>query len=209
MYPDRPKQNGAVEISDLDADPRRQLEIWLEAARHAGQPMPEAMSLATVTPEGRPSVRMVVLRQVDSGLVFFTDDESDKAGDLQKNPYAAAGLHWLQPVHRQVRATGAVARVSAAEADRYWASRPPGARWAALASHQSQVVASRAALEQRAASWARHAPEETSLPRPVRWAGFRIAPETIEFWEERTDRLHDRLRFNLSAPGWTVERLSP
>ena len=200
-----------MEITDLDADPRRQLQLWLEAARAGGQPMPEAMSLATATAEGRPSARMVVLRQVDSGLVFFTDGDSDKAADLGANPHAAVVLHWLRPVHRQVRVAGAVERVSAAEADRYWASRPPGARWAALASHQSRVVASRPVLEERAAAWARHVPDEGSLRRPDRWDGFRISPESMEFWEERADRLHDRLRFSLSAGGggWTVDRLSP
>jgi pyridoxamine 5'-phosphate oxidase len=209
MYPARRTRLEAVEISDLDADPLQQIGRWLEAARRGGQPMPEAMSLATATPEGRPSARMVVLRQLDSGLVFFTDDESDKAADLRANPRAAAVLHWLRPVHRQIRVAGSVQRVSVEEADRYWASRPPGARWAALASHQSRVVASRAVLEGRAASWAAHVPDETRLRRPPRWDGFRIAPETIEFWEECTDRLHDRLRFTLSAPVWTVDRLSP
>ncbi len=198
-----------VETSDLDPDPLRQVAAWLAAARQAGESMPEAMSLATATPDGRPAVRVVVLRRLDSGLVFFTDDESDKAADLKDNPRAAAGLHWLQPAHRQVRATGPVERVGSAEADQYWAQRPPGARWADLASHQSQVVPSRAALERRVAAWARHVPDEARLRRPRRWGGFRIRPDSIEFWEEATDRLHDRLRFDRQPGGWRVDRLSP
>jgi pyridoxamine 5'-phosphate oxidase len=198
-----------VETSDLDPDPLRQVAAWLAAARQAGEPMPAAMSLATATRDGRPAVRMVVLRGLDSGLVFFTDDESDKAADLKDNPRAAAVLHWLRPAHRQVRATGPVERVEESEADEYWAHRPPGARWTDLASHQSRVVASRAALERQVAAWARHFPEEGQLRRPRRWGGFRIRPEHIEFWEEAADRLHDRLRFERRPGGWMVERLSP
>jgi pyridoxamine 5'-phosphate oxidase len=171
--------------------------------------MPAAMSLATATRDGRPAARLVVLRQLDSGLVFFTDDESDKASDLKDNPRAAAVLHWLRPAHRQVRVTGPVERVGSSDADEYWAHRPPGARWADLASHQSRVVPSRAALEQRVAAWARHVPDEARLRRPRRWVGFRVIPETIEFWEEAADRLHDRLRFNRRPGGWSVDRLSP
>ena len=147
---------------------------------------------------------MVVLRRLDSGLVFFTDDESEKAADLKDNPRAAVVLHWLRPAHRQVRATGPVAPASGPfEADQYWAHRPPGARWTDLASHQSRVVPSRAALERRVAAWARHVPDEARLRRPRRWGGFRITPESIEFWEEAADRLHDRLRFQREPGGWT------
>ncbi len=198
-----------VDTSDLDPDPLRQVAAWLAAARQAGEPMPAAMSLATATHDGDPSVRMVVLRGVDSGLVFFTDDESEKASDLKDNPRAAVVLHWLRPAHRQVRATGPVERVGASEADQYWANRPPGARWADLASHQSRVVPSRAALERRVAAWARHVPDEGGLRRPRRWGGFRITPDRIEFWEEAGDRLHDRLRFDGELEGWRVDRLSP
>jgi pyridoxamine 5'-phosphate oxidase len=198
-----------METSDLDADPLRQVSAWLAAARQGGEPMPAAMSLATASPDGRPAVRQVVLRGIDSGLVFFTDDESDKAADLQANPRAAIVLHWLRPAHRQVRATGSVGRVSPSEADQYWASRPPGARWTDLASHQSQVVSSRSVLERRVAAWARHFPDEARLPRPRRWGGFRITPDSIEFWEEAADRLHDRLRFERQPEGWKVDRLSP
>ena len=185
------------------------MAVWLAAARQAEEPMPEAMSLATASPDGRPAVRVVILRRLDSGLVFFTDGESEKAADLEDNPRAAAVLHWLRPVHRQVRATGPVARLASFEADQYWAHRPPRARWTDAASHQSRVVPSRAALEQRVAAWVRHVPDEARLPRPKRWGGFRITPESVEFWEEAADRLHDRLRFQREPGGWTVDRLSP
>jgi pyridoxamine 5'-phosphate oxidase len=198
-----------VDTFDLDPDPLRQLAAWLGAARQSGEPMPEGMGLATSTPDGYPSVRMVVLRSIDSGLVFFTDFESDKAADLRSNPHAAGVLHWLRPAHRQVRAAGPVAPVTAEEADLYWAARPPGARWNALASHQSRVVPSRAALEQRVAAWSRRFPDETSIKRPGRWGGFRITPDTVEFWEERADRVHDRLRYRRQTGTWTRERLSP
>jgi pyridoxamine 5'-phosphate oxidase len=204
-----------VEASDLDSDPLRQVAAWLDAARQAGEAMPQAMSLATATSDGRPAVRVVVLRQLDSGLVFFTDDESEKAADLKSNPRAAVVLHWLKPAHRQVRAFGPVAPVDPFEADRYWAHRPPGARWTDLASHQSRVVPSREALERRVAAWARHVPDETRLGRPRRWVGFRITPDSIEFWEEAADRVHDRLRFQRPPGGeqqpspWRVDRLSP
>lgn len=198
-----------METDDLDPDPLEQVAAWLAAAREAGEPMPAAMNLATATRDGRPSVRLVVVRQLDSGLVFFTDDESDKAADLKDNPRAAAVLHWLRPAHRQVRVTGPVERVDSSDADQYWAHRPPGARWADLASHQSRVVPNRAALEGRVAAWARHVPDEARLRRPGRWVGFRVLPESIEFWEEAADRIHDRLRFSRRPGGWGVDRLSP
>jgi pyridoxamine 5'-phosphate oxidase len=198
-----------VDTTDLDPDPLRQVGLWLNAARQAGEPMPEAMSLATATLDGRPAVRVVILRRLDSGLVFFTDDESEKAADLKANPRAGAALHWLRPAHRQIRVTGPVEPVSSFEADQYWAHRPPGARWVDLASHQSRVVPNRAALEQRVAAWARHIPDEARVRRPRRWGGFRIEPESIEFWEEAPDRVHDRLRFARQPGGWRVDRLSP
>src|SRR5205085_5133041 len=117
-----------LDVSDIDADPLRQLSHWVDAARDAGQELPEAMTLATATPDGQPSARVVLLRGLDHGLVFFTDYESDKAHDLEANPRAAAVFNWLLPVHRQVRVSGPVERVSEAESDRYWLTRPPGSR---------------------------------------------------------------------------------
>lgn len=193
----------------MAADPLQQLSAWLDVARSAGQPLPEAMCLATASTSGVPSARMVLLRGIDHGIVFFTDDESDKGVELLTNPSAATVLHWTVPVHRQVRVSGTVDRVSAEESDRYWRSRPEGSRRSAVASHQSHVVASRAVLERRVAALAALAPDDPELGRPVRWGGFRITPVTVELWEEGADRLHDRLRFRRDGAVWSVERLSP
>ena len=143
----------------------------------AGEPMPEAMAVATATIEGRPSARMVLLRGIDHrGLVFYTDQESDKGQELTANPFAAALFHWFKPVHRQVRVTGAVEVVDASLSDAYWQSRPPGSRRSAVASHQSQVVVSRAVLEEEVAKLAEAFPDELGPPRPLRWGGYRIRP---------------------------------
>src|SRR5579864_7920440 len=145
------RETGRVDVTDLDADPLRQLSAWLDAARAAGQPMPEAMTLASATSDGVPSARLVVLRGLRRGLVFFTDRQSDKGAELAANPRAAAVLHWLVPAHRQVRVAGPVEPVSEDEADGYWGTRAPAARLSAAAWHQSRVVASRAAALSRAA----------------------------------------------------------
>src|SRR5947208_6812396 len=150
-----------------------QLRRWLEEARAAGEPFPENMALATATPDGEPSARMVILRGRDEGLVFFTDFTSAKGSDLAVNPRAAAILHWLAPVHRQVRVTGSVAKVTDDEADRYWATRPPGSRRSASASQQSTVIASRQALETAVQTMVERYPDDGAVPRPDRWGGFR------------------------------------
>ena len=200
----------AVDEASVDPDPMTQLSRWLEVARTAGEPMPEAMAVATATTDGRPSSRMVLLRGIDHrGLVFYTDRESDKGRELRANPFAAALFHWFLPVHRQVRVTGAVEEADDDQSDAYWRSRPPGARRSAVASHQSEVVASRAVLEHRVAELAEAFPEETGPPRPPRWGGYRIRPEVVELWEEGADRLHDRLRYRAQGGSWRIERLSP
>jgi pyridoxamine 5'-phosphate oxidase len=187
-----------------------QLSRWLEAARAAGETMPEAMAVATATTEGRPSSRMVLLRGIDhQGLVFFTDRESEKGRELSENPFAAALFHWYLPMHRQVRVTGAVELVDDSRSEAYWRSRPAGARRSAVASHQSQVVASRAVLEERVAELAEAFPEETGPPRPPRWGGYLIRPEIVELWEEGAHRLHDRFRYKAESGDWRIERLSP
>jgi pyridoxamine 5'-phosphate oxidase len=198
-----------VDVTDLDADPLRQLSLWLDEARAAGQPMAEAMTIATATSEGVPSARLVVLRSLRGGLVFFTDCDSDKGAELTANPQAAAVLHWLVPVHRQVRAAGPTQRVSNDEADEYWSSRTPAARFSAAASRQSRVLASRNALEEQVRDIARRHPGGTGLPRPPRWCGFRVVPSRVEFWQESPDGLHDRIRYRSRGTGWTAERLSP
>ena len=198
-----------MDVTDLDADPLLQLSSWLDAARAAGQPMPEAMTLASATSDAVPSARMVVLRGVRRGLVFFTDGESDKGAELAANPRAAAVLHWLVPAHRQVRVAGPVERVSEDEADEYWGTRVPAARVGAAAWHQSRVVASRAVLRRQVQDELRRYPGGADVPRPLRWGGFRVLPATVEFWQESPDGLHDRIRYRREGGGWTIERLSP
>jgi pyridoxamine 5'-phosphate oxidase len=187
-----------------------QLASWLEVARAAGEPMPEAMAVATATTDGRPSSRMVLLRGIDQrGLVFYTDQESEKGQELKANPFAAVLFHWFTPVHRQVRVTGTVEVVETSLSDAYWQSRRPGSRRSAAASHQSQVVASRAVLEEKVAELVEAFPENSGPPRPLRWGGYRVRPEIVELWEEGVDRLHDRLRYRAQSGYWSIDRLSP
>ena len=203
------RETGRVGVTDLDADPLRQLSAWLDAARAAGQPMPEAMTIASATSDAVPSARLVVLRGLQRGLVFFTDCGSDKGAELAANPRAAAVLHWLVPAHRQVRVAGPVERVSEAEADKYWSTRAPAVRLSAAASHQSRVVASRAVLEMQVQDRLRRHPGGADVPRPQRWGGFRVLPTRVEFWQESPDGLHDRIRYRREGGGWMTERLSP
>ena len=198
-----------MEVTEFDADPLRQLSGWLDAARAAGQPMPEAMTIASATSDGVPSARLVVLRGLRRGLVFFTDCDSEKGAELAANPQAAAVLHWLVPAHRQVRVAGAAERVSEDEADEYWSTRARAARVIAAASRQSRVVASRTVLETQVRDIVRHHPDGADVPRPQRWGGFRVLPSRVEFWQESPDGLHDRIRYRAGGSGWVIERLSP
>lgn len=198
-----------MDVTDLDADPLRQLAAWLDAARAAGQPMPEAMTIASATSDAVPSARLVVLRGLRRGLVFFTDCESDKGAELAANPRAAAVLHWLVPAHRQVRVAGLVEPVSRDEADQYWSTRAPAVRLSAAASRQSRVVASRAVLETQVQDLQRRHRGGADVPRPRRWGGFRVLPARVEFWQESPDGLHDRIRYRQGGGGWIIERLSP
>lgn len=168
----------------------------------------EAMAVATATPDGAPSVRMVLLKGFDErGLVFFTNYSSRKGEDLEGNPRAALLFHW-QPLGRQVRVEGAVSRVDRAESEAYARSRPRGSQLSALASPQSQVVPDREWLERRVEDLDReHAGEE--LPVRDDWGGYRLEPEAWEFWEHRDNRLHDRHRYERTPEGWRVERLAP
>jgi pyridoxamine 5'-phosphate oxidase len=198
-----------VDVTDLDADPLRQLAMWLDAARAVGQPMPEAMTIASATSDAVPSARLVVLRGLRRGLVFFTDCESDKGAELAANPRAAAVLHWLVPAHRQVRVAGPVERVSQDEADEYWSARAAAVRLCAAASRQSRIVASRAVLETQVRDLELRHPGGAGVPRPRRWGGFRVLPSGVEFWQESPDGLHDRIRYRHGGGGWITERLSP
>jgi len=190
----------------VDPDPLRQFAAWFEEAGAAGVRAPEAMALATATSDGRPSVRMVLLKGFDErGFVFFTGYESRKGAELAANPRAALLFHW-DALGRQVRIEGTVERVSEAESDAYFRSRPRGAQISASVSPQSRVVESRASLEARAAELEARGGE---LPRPPTWGGFRLAPETYEFWQHRANRLHDRLRYSRDGDAWKIERLAP
>jgi pyridoxamine 5'-phosphate oxidase len=171
--------------------------------------MPGAMALATVSSEGWPSVRMVILRGLDSGLVFYTDSESDKGIELATCPRVAVVLHWLTPIHRQVRAVGGIERVTDDLADEYWRTRRPQTRWASAAWVQSRMTPSRAVLEERLEEYKQRFPDAVDVPRPDRWCGYRIVPTVIEFWQEAADEIHDRIRYQRAAAGWSAERLSP
>jgi pyridoxamine 5'-phosphate oxidase len=203
------RETRRVDVTDLDADPLRQLSAWLDAARAAGQPMPDAMTIASATSDGVPSARLVVLRGLRRGLVFFTDRDSDKGAELAANPRAAAVLHWLVPAHRQVRVAGPLERVGEDEADQYWSTRAPAVRLTAAASQQSRVVASRTVLETQVRDILRRHPGGADIPRPRRWGGFRVLPFRVEFWQETPDGLHDRIRYRQGGSGWIIERLSP
>ncbi len=194
---------------DVDADPLRQFESWFVEAGGAGIRAPEAMALATATPEGAPSARMVLLKGFDErGFVFYSGYESRKGRELAGNPRAALLFHWDE-LGRQVRIEGAVARVAAGESDEYFATRPRGSRLGALASRQSEPIESRAALEASFAELAARY-EGSEIERPADWGGYRLEPEAYEFWQHRADRLHDRLRYRRSAVGaWQLERLAP
>jgi pyridoxamine 5'-phosphate oxidase len=189
---------------DLADEPLAQFHRWYADAV-AAVPAPEKMALATAAADGTPSVRMVLLKQADEdGLVFFSHYPSRKGRELEENPRAALLFYW-EPLGRQVRVEGTVARVSDTESDAYFATRPLGARLSAVASPQSRPVESREWLERRVAELA--AAGEPA--RPEWWGGFRLGPDTWEFWQHGDDRLHDRFRYRRDGPTWTVERLGP
>jgi pyridoxamine 5'-phosphate oxidase len=193
---------------ELDRDPLRQFERWYGEAADAGVRAPEAMAVATAGADGRPSLRMVLLKQFDaSGFVFFTGYDSRKGRDLAANPRAALLFYW-DPVGRQVRIEGPVARTSRDETERYFRSRPRGSQIAALTSDQSRVIATRDELDAKFSTLERDL-EGRDTPLPPAWGGFRVEPETYEFWQHRENRLHDRLRYRRDRDRWTIERLSP
>jgi pyridoxamine 5'-phosphate oxidase len=193
--------------AQAEQDPFRQFQRWFDDALAARLPLPNAMTLATVTPQGAPSARIVLLKGVeDGGFVFFTNYLSRKGRELDAHPAACLVFQWSD-LERQVRIDGAVQKVTAADSDAYYASRPLGARHSAWASAQSETVSSREVLEGAMRAIREKHPE--APPRPPHWGGYRVVPHAIEFWQGRADRLHDRLLYTRTAQAWTIERLSP
>jgi pyridoxamine 5'-phosphate oxidase len=187
--------------------PLHQFEAWLQQALDAQVPEPNAMTLATVGADGRPSTRIVLIKGVDErGLVWYTNYNSRKGQELAGNPMAALQFHWIE-LERVVRIEGRVERVSDSEADNYYASRPLDSRIGAWASPQSQVIASRTVLVVQAARYA--AQFALSPPRPPHWGGYRLIPDRWEFWQGRKSRLHDRLSYRLENGHWEKSRLAP
>lgn len=197
-----------LDVSDVAANPIDQFRLWFDEALASGLPEPNAMTLSTATPQGKPSARIILLKAFDDrGFTFFTNYESRKGQELAANPFAAL-TSFYAAMERQVRIEGPVERVSEEESDAYYWSRPPGSRLGAWASNQSRVVPDRLTLDQRLATLEERARTE-SFPRPPHWGGFRVVPDAIEFWQGRPNRMHDRILYRRVGPSWTIERLEP
>ena len=198
-----------LDEGDVDADPITQFTHWFAQAVAANVPEPNAMTVATATRAGAPSARIVLLKGFDArGFAFYTNYESRKGNELAENPVAALVFHWVE-LHRQVRVTGAVEKVSYEESDAYFQSRPRGSRLGAWTSKQSSVLAGRAPLEARLAELTAQFGED-DIPLPPFWGGYRVIPAAVEFWQGRASRLHDRLRYARQPDNtWRIERLSP
>jgi pyridoxamine 5'-phosphate oxidase len=203
-----PEARKPLDKQSVERDPVAQFARWYGAALESAKPLPEAVALATATRAGHPSLRMVLLKSFDAhGFVFYTNYASRKGRELARNARASLLFYW-GGLERQVRVEGRVAKVPARESDDYFATRPRGSQLSAWASAQSATVPGRAALERRFAALERRYPG--AVPRPPHWGGYRLAPEAMEFWQGRPDRLHDRILYRRGRSGrWTIERLAP
>lgn len=193
----------------VDRNPIDLFRRWFDAAVSSGSRLPESMTLATATRDGRPSARVVLLKEFDNeGFVFYTNYNSSKARQLEENPYAALVMYWTV-IDRQVRVEGAVERVSPDQSDEYFRSRPRESQIGALASPQSEVIAGRQVLEQRFKDFDKFY-RDRHVERPAHWGGYILKPERIEFWQNRSGRLHDRILYELEPSGsWSIKRLAP
>jgi pyridoxamine 5'-phosphate oxidase len=198
----------SLDVTDVDKDPLAQFQRWFAEAQRAGVREPNAMTLATASPGGQPSARVVLLKSVDGhGYGFFTDFRSRKAVDLEANAKAALLFAWLD-LERQVRIEGTVSRMPGDEADQYFRSRPLGSRYGAWASIQSSVIPDRAWLDDAVQNVESRHPDG-NVPRPPHWGGYILAPALYEFWQGRPSRLHDRVQYRLVDDIWYIERLAP
>lgn len=198
-----------LDIPQVSADPFEQFDRWWQEVIAADIPEPNGMTLATATPDGKPSARIVLLKGCDRrGFVFYTNYRSRKGRELLANPHAAL-VWWWDALERQVRAEGSVQQLDSTESDAYFNSRPKASRLGAWASEQSQVIGDRQVLERRQAELEAQYPDTEDIPRPEHWGGFRLVPDRIEFWQGRSSRLHDRLLYARQGDKWEIERLSP
>lgn len=194
--------------TDVSADPIAQFTGWWDEAVNSKIEEVNAMTLATVTSEGRPSARIVLLKGFDeNGFVFFTNYQSKKGKELEENPHAALVFFWKE-LERQVRIEGGIEKISEEDSDAYYQSRPAGSRIGAWASPQSEVIEGREILENNFKALEKKF-EHTSIPRPGHWGGYILRPSMIEFWQGRSSRLHDRIQYSLKESGWVIERLAP
>lgn len=197
-------------LQSLGTDPLAALAAWLEEARGAGLHEPEAAALATATPDGRPAVRMVLVRGIEGrDLRFYTNHESRKAEELAANPRAALVFHWAPPLHRQARIEGRVARLTDEESLAYFRTRTRESRLGAWASPQSRPLADRDALDDSLVDVEQRFGGDDDVPLPPFWGGYRVTPEAVELWQSRPGRLHDRARYERAGEGWSRVRLAP
>lgn len=198
-----------LNVKDVDPNPFRQFKHWFEEAVNARVPEPNAMTLATVSAEGQPSARIVLLKGFDEqGFVFYTNYLSRKGEEMAANPRVALAFLWLE-LQRQVRIEGLAEKVDPEESTRYFQSRPKGSQIGAWASPQSRVIVNREEMEKRVEELEKEFQQTSELPRPEHWGGYLVRPAMIEFWQGRTSRLHDRIRYRRSQDQWIIERLAP